>query len=371
MVGSVITDRFVGVTASLAIKVPCSVAAVSNVTLSAAQTVNGIAVTTGDRVLCTAQDDAVENGIWIVGSAAWSRSPDMDGQRDITTDSLVVCARSGAQDPAIYHMTSAMPLIVGVDENDWEIFVEGASHDHDSDYSAIDHDHDDEYGGGSFVGVGLWTFRTETSTPPASGQIRFNHATIESATLLYVHETNTASDDMSWLLSLLGRSALMYIQDRDDATNYTVLEISSNTDSGAYRTFGIDNVVHVGTGPAQDAVVAIMVSHVNDPTVSEINVQNGNYTTDLADAGQTISKESGGAGETFTIDSNANVAYPVGTFIGFNNDGGDDLTIAITSDTLIWADDNTTGSRTIADGGYAVAQKVTTTSWKIAGKQIT
>ena len=370
MVGSVITDRFVGVTASLAIKVPCSVAAVSNITLSAAQTVNGIAVTTGDRVLCTAQDDAIENGIWIVGSAAWSRSPDMDGQRDITSLSLVTCARDGAE-PVIYYMSSAMPLIVGEDENDWELFIEGASHDHDADYADIDHDHDDDYGGGSFVGVGLWRFRTETATPPATGQIRFNHATIESATLLYVHETNESSDDMSWLLSLLGRGALLYIQDRDAASNYTVIEISSNTDAGDYRTFGIENVVHVGTGPAQNALVAIMASHVNDPTVSEINVQNGNYTTDLADAGQTISKESGGAGETFTIDSNANVAYPVGTFIGFNNDGGDDLTIAITSDTLIWADDNTTGSRTIADGGYAVAHKVATTTWKIAGKQIT
>ena len=104
---------------------------------------------------------------------------------------------------------------------------------------------------------------------------------------------------------------------------------------------------------------------------SPINVQNGSYTTVLLDEGKTISKESGGAGETITIDSNANVAYPVGAFIGFNNDGGGILTIAITTDTLTWSADNTTGSRTLADGGYAVAQKVTTTGWKIAGKQIT
>lgn len=112
------------------------------------------------------------------------------------------------------------------------------------------------------------------------------------------------------------------------------------------------------------------VDQLLDPSVSEINVQNGNYTTVITDKGKTISKESGGAGETFTIDSNANVAYKVGTFLAFNNDGGGDLTIAITNDTLIWADDNTTGSRTLGDGGYAVAQKVATTTWKIAGKQL-
>ena len=113
------------------------------------------------------------------------------------------------------------------------------------------------------------------------------------------------------------------------------------------------------------------VDRLIDPSVSEINVQNGDYTTVLADAGKTISKESGGAGETLTIDSNANVAYKVGTFLAFNNDGSGSLTIAITSDTLVWADDDTTGSRTLADGGYAVAQKVATTKWKIAGRQLT
>lgn len=110
---------------------------------------------------------------------------------------------------------------------------------------------------------------------------------------------------------------------------------------------------------------------VIDPSLSEVNVQNGNYTTVLADKGKTVSKESGGAGETFTIDSNANVPHKIGTFISFNNDGGGDLSIAITADTLIFADDNTTGTRTLADGGYAVAQKVAATVWKIAGKQLT
>ena len=113
------------------------------------------------------------------------------------------------------------------------------------------------------------------------------------------------------------------------------------------------------------------VDQIIDPSISEINVQNGNYTTVIGDKGKTISKESGDAGETFTIDSHANVPYKNGTFIAFNNDGGDDLTIAITSDTLVWADDNSTGSRTLADGGYAVAQKVAQTTWKIAGKQLT
>ena len=125
MVGSQTTDRFNGVVASLAIKVPCKAVATSNITLEAAQTVSGVVVTGSDRVLCVGQTNAVENGIWIVdSSSAWSRSPDMDGNRDVTTDSIVVCNRSGSQAPVIYHMTSAMPLVVGVDENNWAVFID-------------------------------------------------------------------------------------------------------------------------------------------------------------------------------------------------------------------------------------------------------
>lgn len=53
--------------------------------------------------------------------------------------------------------------------------------------------------------------------------------------------------------------------------------------------------------------------------------------------------------------------------IGISNSGGGNLTIAITSDTLIWAADGSTGSRTLADDGMAVITKVSSTVWKISG----
>jgi hypothetical protein len=57
--------------------------------------------------------------------------------------------------------------------------------------------------------------------------------------------------------------------------------------------------------------------------------------------------------------------------IAFDNTGSVSYSIAITTDTLRFAADNTTGTRTLAAGGYAVAQKVTATEWKIAGSGIT
>lgn len=97
------------------------------------------------------------------------------------------------------------------------------------------------------------------------------------------------------------------------------------------------------------------------------NAQNGDYTLVLTDAGKTIYKASGGAGETITIPANGTVAFPVGTVIRIVNNGGGTLTIAITSDTLTLAGAGTTGSRTLADDSVAVIEKVSSTEWFISG----
>ena len=103
-----------------------------------------------------------------------------------------------------------------------------------------------------------------------------------------------------------------------------------------------------------------------------INSQSGNYTTVAADAGKTILHPSGaGAGDTFTIDSNANVAYDIGTAITFANLDSNAVSIAITSDTMYLAGDGSTGTRTLAQYGVATAVKITSTVWLISGAGLT
>jgi hypothetical protein len=96
------------------------------------------------------------------------------------------------------------------------------------------------------------------------------------------------------------------------------------------------------------------------------NIQNGNYTTVLADRGKHLYHTSGSA-HTWTIDSNANVAYPIGTALSFINDGTGAVTIAITADTLVFSSAGTTGSRTLNQYAMATAVKVTSTRWFISG----
>ena len=96
------------------------------------------------------------------------------------------------------------------------------------------------------------------------------------------------------------------------------------------------------------------------------------YTTVLADSGKVIFHPSTDANaRTFTIDSNANVAYALGTAITFINMTSQVVTIAITTDTMYLSSAGTTGSRSLAQYGSATAIKMTSTTWLISGSGLT
>jgi hypothetical protein len=98
------------------------------------------------------------------------------------------------------------------------------------------------------------------------------------------------------------------------------------------------------------------------------NSQTGNYTLVLSDSGKHIFHTSGaGAGDTYTIPANSSVGYNLGTVLTFINNDPSPVTIAITTDTLIWAGTTTTGSRSLAQNGIASAIKIGSTTWLISG----
>lgn len=62
----------------LDVKASVVVATTGNITLSGAQTIDGVAVIAGDRVLVKSQSTESANGIYVVASGAWTRSTDAD-----------------------------------------------------------------------------------------------------------------------------------------------------------------------------------------------------------------------------------------------------------------------------------------------------
>ncbi len=113
---------------------------------------------------------------------------------------------------------------------------------------------------GGLSGLGVWRYRTETGTPPASGQIRFNNSDPELATELFIAETNDGGTDVETFLALLDDGSLIYIQEQSNSANFIIVEVDTNTDSGTFRTIGIQAVVQQGAALSQNTRVIVVIN---------------------------------------------------------------------------------------------------------------
>jgi hypothetical protein len=159
----------------------------------------------------------------------------------------------------------------------------------------------------------------------------------------------------------------------DDASSPPEIEIAAT--GGGLNQEEVEDLVDAllvaGTGVVLTYDDAATAATLKIDTLIPQNSQSTAYTTVLTDGSKHILHPiADNNARTFTIDSNANVAYPIGTAITFVN-LINVVTIAITSDTMYLAGAGTTGSRTLAAYGVATALKVASTSWIISGTGLT
>jgi phage-related tail fiber protein len=78
------TKQYVdNVAAGLEVKTSVRAASTANITLSGVQTVDGVALVAGDRVLVKNQSAASQNGIYLVSGGAWTRTTDADAWAEL------------------------------------------------------------------------------------------------------------------------------------------------------------------------------------------------------------------------------------------------------------------------------------------------
>jgi len=104
----------------LAIKAPVRVATTgANITLSGLQTIDGVALAAGDRVLVKDQADATTNGIYNAATGPWTRAIDAGNNSQWSQGVMVIVTQGTANAFTIWVMTTANPVTLGTTNLTW------------------------------------------------------------------------------------------------------------------------------------------------------------------------------------------------------------------------------------------------------------
>jgi hypothetical protein len=99
--------------AGLDVKDSVRVATTANITLSGTQTIDGVAVVAGDRVLVKDQSAGSANGIYVVSATAWSRSTDADLFAEVNAGMFTFVAEGTASADTGWVLTTNDPIVLG------------------------------------------------------------------------------------------------------------------------------------------------------------------------------------------------------------------------------------------------------------------
>ena len=106
----------------LDIKNSVKVATTANITLSNTQTIDGVALSVGDRVLVKDQSSAVQNGVYVVASGSWTRATDADAPAELNPGTFVFVEQGTVNSDTGFVVTSDGALTIGTDAINWTLF---------------------------------------------------------------------------------------------------------------------------------------------------------------------------------------------------------------------------------------------------------
>jgi len=105
----------------LAPKEAVRAATTANITLSGAQTIDGVSVVAADRVLVKNQSTGSENGIYVAAAGSWSRATDADSEGDLLGASVFIEEGTTLAD-TLFVLTTNAPITVGTTTLTWSQF---------------------------------------------------------------------------------------------------------------------------------------------------------------------------------------------------------------------------------------------------------
>jgi hypothetical protein len=97
------------------------VATTGAIALNGLQTIDGVVLVGGDRVLVKDQAAALENGIYIAAAGAWARAADADAAIEVTPGLFVAVEQGTANADSLWQLVTDAPITLGTTALAWEM----------------------------------------------------------------------------------------------------------------------------------------------------------------------------------------------------------------------------------------------------------
>lgn len=118
-----VTKQYVdSVVSGLDVKKSVKAATTGNITLSGTQTIDGVTLVAGDRVLVKNQNVPTENGIYVVATGAWTRSTGTDSNTELTPGAFTFVEQGTANSDTGWILSTDGTITIGTTAITWTQF---------------------------------------------------------------------------------------------------------------------------------------------------------------------------------------------------------------------------------------------------------
>ncbi|KQO23502.1 hypothetical protein [Acidovorax sp. Leaf78] len=194
-------------------KEPVRAATTANITLSGAQTIDGVSVIAGDRVLVKSQSAGSANGIYVAAAGAWSRAADFDAASEVVGAAVFV-SEGTANGNSQWNMTTDGPVTIGTTALVWAQVGGGTS------YTA---------GNGIGISGGVISVDAAVVTRKYAANVGDGSAT----TITVTHNLNTL--DVTVTVREVSGGAQVLVDNVANGVNTVQLTFGTAPSSGQYR----------------------------------------------------------------------------------------------------------------------------------------